>query len=219
MTISEELFENFCVDQGIPCDRVREGEQRQPDYIICPCGQTVIVEIKQFDPTPEEEELARQLDEKKSILVNKSPPGRRVRTAIQSGYPQLKALGKGRYPTILLLFNNVIVADHADPYDIKTGMFGLEVVDMVVPHDTQRSPYAAERRFGGKRRVTPGERKSLSSVAVLFHRREGNALMVFHNPFAALPLPVECLSGPNFFHYRIEEKSPGHFQDWVAVTS
>ncbi|MCK5643430.1 MAG: hypothetical protein KAJ19_21650 [Gammaproteobacteria bacterium] len=55
-TISEKLFENFCIENKIPLDLIAtesdEG-QKTPDYIIDASGNTIVVEI----PVPDQRHL------------------------------------------------------------------------------------------------------------------------------------------------------------------
>lgn len=214
MTESEELFSRFCQEAGIPIVRVAEAESRTPDYEIFPSGNRVVVEIKQFDPTHEEAELERRWHAGESVVVDMSPPGRRMRNAIRSGYQQIASLAKGQCPGILVVFNNVAIGDHAAPYAIKTGMFGVEQLVLAVPRDFKRAPYPVDRNFGGNRRVTREHRRALSAVARLCHWEQGLQLQIFHSPFAERSLPVEWLQLSNCFHYRLSEKTTGNFQEW-----
>jgi len=72
MTISEDLFEHFCHELRIPVRRVEEGKDRQPDFVIKPRWHTVVVEIKQFDPTPEERELIDRFMAGECVIVDAS---------------------------------------------------------------------------------------------------------------------------------------------------
>lgn len=179
MTISEDAFEQLCREQGITFLRIEEGEQRRPDYTIRLSGNEVVVEIKQFDPSNEEEQLYKRFLDGESVVVDMSPPGRKMRKAIDSGYPQLAALAKGKLPALLVVYNNVPIGDHTDPYAIKAAMFGLETIDIAVPKDFSRSPYPVDRRFGGKRRITHNQCRSLSAIGRLVHREDRSTLQVF----------------------------------------
>ena len=53
-TRSEELFESFCSENGLEIFRIRAESHRIPDYILRIRSTSIVVEVKQFDPSPTE---------------------------------------------------------------------------------------------------------------------------------------------------------------------
>jgi len=49
-TLSEQLFEQYCRENGIRIEKIRRDKNRTPDYDIYPSGKRVVVEVKQIDP-------------------------------------------------------------------------------------------------------------------------------------------------------------------------
>ena len=71
-TKSEQLFEEFCDRNNVRWRRIEtaedEGEER-PDYELVLSGERVIAEVKQFDPTVEEQRLIEELEVRGSTGV------------------------------------------------------------------------------------------------------------------------------------------------------
>ena len=220
LTISERLFEQFCSDNDIRFTRIEtesDAGNLTPDYEIegPGGGQRISVEIKQFDPTPEDRKLQRQLEERKYTDVFGGEPGAKVRLKIQSGAKQLKARTEGKEPGILVLYNNVpIHARGIDSYEIKTAMYGIEKLTVDVGGDETS---LLDRGFGPKRKTTPNSNTSLSAVAVLKEAGDALVLLVFHNVHAANPMEPAWLPSSNIAHFTLEEKLQGEYQDWVAL--
>ena len=83
MTESEELFRRFCKSQGWRVERIDEHsvaeESQMPDFRLqLRDGAGIVVEVKQFDPNPEEREAAQGRGS--GVLGGK--PGHRVRQVI-----------------------------------------------------------------------------------------------------------------------------------------
>ncbi|MBL7187978.1 MAG: hypothetical protein ISS70_16770 [Phycisphaerae bacterium] len=222
-TISETLFESYCQKHAICHSRIpTESDKRTPDYEIILKENLVISEVKQFDPTQEEVHLQKQLEEHGSTEVFGGKPGQRASQKIIDGTKQLRLLAKDKYPTLLILYNNVPITNrHVDPYAIKTAMYGLEEVVFAVPEETSVAPWVSDRRFGGRRRVTPSHNTTLSAVAVLYvnHNVGTPYLHIFHNIYAALPVNPEWLRNPETQHFKLEakERDKKQFQEWIKV--
>lgn len=65
---AEQTFSELCDQAGIPYERIPTAEvgEKSPDYKIVVSDHTIIVEIKQFDPNPEEKKLSK-IWKKKSL--------------------------------------------------------------------------------------------------------------------------------------------------------
>lgn len=56
---------------------------------------------------------------------------------------------------------------------------------------------------------------TISAVAVI----NGEGLTIYHNVFAAIPLPVELFSGIALKQFTLGEKQPGEFDTWQEIRS
>ena len=81
-TTSEEQFEAFCQQRGIPLERIPEADTRTPDYEIAVGAHRIIVEIKETSPNPDELESDRLLEERGYGNVTGGTPGDRVRKIV-----------------------------------------------------------------------------------------------------------------------------------------
>jgi hypothetical protein len=101
-TKSEMLFEQFCLDNGIKCQRIKEQESKSPDYEAWFGEHRMIVEVKQLDESKTDRQIRNQ-GRKRGIASYWDDPGRRVRIKIDSARKQLKALSDGIHPTLFTL--------------------------------------------------------------------------------------------------------------------
>ena len=221
-TVSEKLFEDFCADIGISLESIApesdEG-QKTPDYTMEASGNLIVVEVKQFDPNPEDRRLFRALSEQGTTGTITSVPGHRVRGKISDAMPQLKARSKGKLPALLVLYNNVkLIEQRVDPIDIKTAMYGLEVVEVSVPKDPADRRIFAQHKFGGGRKVSDQYNTSLSAVGTLFETAQSIRLDIFHNDFAANSVDPAWLRSSSIRHFRLgTEMARGGLREWVEV--
>ncbi len=220
-TLSEVLFEQLCRASRLQCVRVerRQGE-KTPDYEVHTADGKVIAEVKQFEPNEEEKRLYQQLQDRGYTDVYGGEPGAKVRLKIQPAAKQLKAQSSGQFPTLLVLYNNVPLGPRGvDPYEIKTAMYGIEKI-VLSPDPAGNDLNVVDREFGPKRKVTPTCNTSLSAIGTLLRNSESEPLMaVYHNIYAAMPLPPGWLPEPRFVHYTLGRKNPGEFQEWTEVDS
>lgn len=143
-TVSETLFERLCVENRLTLVRIDESDTSMPDYWLkLPFGK-IVVEVKEFQPNAAERESDRRLRETGVGTVLSTVPGARVRKKISEASPQIKARTQGMYPSMLVLFDRGRMTRHLDPYNLRTAMYGLEQVRLIVP----RNP-AGPVRFAG----------------------------------------------------------------------
>ena len=214
------MFEAFCERNGLVFQPIptksKEGE-KTPDYDVCIDGQRLVVEIKQIDPNPEES-LQQKILDAGGMAVGSTTPGARVRSKIAAGVGQIKIRAKGKYPSILVLYNNVLLTDHTNPYFVRVAMYGLETHVLGVPKEMDRPPYLIDKKFGPKRKMTKDDNTSISAVAVLAKSVEdGPKLSIFHNVYAEIPLSPELLRPTDVRQFTLEEKIVGKFQDWKEI--
>jgi hypothetical protein len=219
--ISEILFERFCAEVGLECHRVPESPQegvRTPDYLIKVRAAEIFAEIKHLDPSDEEKKI-RELEEK-GIAGRVTTPGKRVGREIADSMRQLRTRAKGRSPAICVIYNNVEFGPRLiDPYDVMIGMYGQEVVELQVPPTGSGRPAAITGyRFGGKRKVTPGQNTTLSAVAALNDLTPQLTLWVYHNVHAAIPLEPALLAHPRIHHFALADQKSGGRPEWLEIT-
>jgi hypothetical protein len=215
LTLSEQLFEEFCRSASITCERILPSAvagARSPDYRIRDqVGDAVIVEVKQFDPSPEEKkEIEAWLAGK--VVVRGGVPGARLREVIDRANVQLKTISKGQLPGLLVIYNNVLGdRHHTDPYAILTAMRGLDVVPVVVPKDPRQSPTFLPSRPGPKKKLRADANTHISAIAVLERiEDEQFRFIVYHNPHARKPINAQGFVGQHIHHLMMR----GDQSDW-----
>ncbi len=219
MTISEQLFRRFCDENEISCLRIEATTTKTPDYKINIDGVDIIVEIKQIDPSNEDKALLRKLENGENI-AHGSTPGDRVRNKIKKAGPQLSKLSKGKYPSMLVLYNNLpfILKNPVEPYDVRVGMYGLETIVLSVPEDYSKSPSVIDRKFGPKRKLTEEHNTSISAIGVLINRNDkGLFFNIYHNEYAKIQIPFRVLGSRNANEYILSKNQQGEFQEWVNI--
>jgi hypothetical protein len=221
-TASELLFERFCADQGLLLTQVptqSDRARKTPDYEINAAGHRIVVEVKQIDPNPEDRRQFRLLRERGETDTITSEPGHRVRGKISDAMPQLKMRSKGRVPAMLVLYNNVkLIEERIDPVDIRTAMYGLEIVEIRVPTDPNDRRISARHRFGGKRKVSQKHNTSLSAVASMYEGSVSARLDVYHNDFAANPIAPDWLRNDAVRHFKLADHvGRGGLSEWIEL--
>jgi hypothetical protein len=219
-TLSERLFARFCDSVGIQCVRISAaigpGELR-PDYsLVGRLGTSVVAEVKQFDPSPEEKTLMER-SHRGEVVVTGGVPGARLREVIDKANAQLKALSHGEKPGILVVYNNVSASSHhTDPYAVLTAMRGLDVVPVLVPHNPMHSPTFLEARPGPKKKLRADANTHISAIAVLFGEADDMLGMVlYHNPHARVPLDSRDLGFSGVTQFVMRQDQSG----WDRVIS
>ncbi len=221
MTESEELFQRFCRSRGWCIQRIDPHSAphgtKVPDFYLRPAkGAGVVVEVKQFDPNPEERDHATRRSDGE-VAIHGTTPGKRLRKAISKGDKQLKAFARAE-PGILVVYNRTVVRMHDDPYAVLTAMRGLDVIDVHVPEDPALPLASGPVRAGPGKRMTSDWNTSVSCIAVLRKfwpdtagtaRAPAYALDVYHNQFAKHPLDPSQLVGKHVTNYRMNEE-----QNW-----
>lgn len=195
------------------------SKTKTPDYTLTIDGQLVVVEVKEILPTPEERESDRLAHERGYGNAIRISPGDRVRKKIGDCSPQIKARTQGQYPGLLVLWEGgLCVGRHTEPYHVRVAMAGFEQVVMTVPPIASgERPTAIGMKHGPRRRMTQDANTSISAVAVLCVPRQGEMLLqVFHNRYAAVPLPPELLRAPEVKQFALRD-DPHRTTEWVEV--
>jgi hypothetical protein len=178
-TFSEQLFEEFCARNEIPCARIPKGATKTPDYRIDLNGNAVVVEIKQID----------QIEGFNPYGVHTSTPGELLRQKIAESRKQIQYAAKQKEPAILLVYNSVDPFQllGTDEIDFKTAMYG----EMTVVF---RAGAIADGPFNGRNaRLQKELNTSFSAIGVIRQRASGPVVEIYENVHAKHPLPFEAL--------------------------
>ncbi len=180
-TWSEQLFERYCQDKGIPFERIPEAETKTPDYRLKVANVEIVVEVKECGCIPEPGKDGA--DE----------PGKQVRQKITDAGKQIRAYAKSKYPAMLVLYDFEGRLLYRD--DIKVAMYGAYTVRRTVPRQYDPSISGrAERMHGGGRKMTKDTNTSISAVAALWMNSPTDIqLHVCHNEHAAVPIEPSIL--------------------------
>jgi len=205
-TKSEQLFEKFCRVHNIRYRPIPVSTERMPDYDIFIKRRKVLVEVKQIDPNSKEQEKITEFTKSGKVSI-KSRLGKRVRGKIIDAQGKFRKRMKNRYPSILVLYNNVALYKHTEPKDILAGMYG----QLCFP-GMPNLPIG-NMELGPKRTMTEITNTSISALGVLKEDNYGNPLLtVYHNIWAKVPLHPDLLSRSPIKQYSI---APG--LDWQVV--
>ena len=220
-TRSEILFERFCGESRIrftPIPPESEARRRTPDYEFHLQEPPILVEVKQIDPNPDDKALLRQLQETE-MYEFQDALGKRLRGKISKASSQLKARVRTDQPALLIVYNNVdVIRGFTTPRQMMSAMYGQHEVVLTRSHGGPLAQLLSfSPRLGGNRRLTLEHNTTISAVAVLFEGPEGPYLIVYHNRFAANPIPPEVLRRPRILQRSIREGGPGEFPEWVEV--
>jgi hypothetical protein len=217
-TESEAAFEDFCTSRCLAFSKVTEGRSPVPDYQINVLGVEIVAEVKEFKRSAEEEAVLDEIEAgKREGYVRSVTPGNAVRRKTKKAAKQIRALTKGAISSMLVLFNKRTLSKPVDAYQIRVGMYGFDAIVLAVPQNLGESPYTVDRRFSGSRQVTENTNTSLGGVSVLNQGSNKLELTVFHNIYAATPLPIEQFRRLDIRQFTLDERQHGQFQDWVEL--
>jgi len=216
-TVSERLFEQFCTENSIRFVRIEEEQYQTQDYDVYFSCHRVVAEVKQIDPNDDDLELSKQLHSH-GIASAWDETERRVLLKINSARKQLKSGSRGRFPTVLVLYDNVPTKP-IDTEDIKTAMYGHETVRYSLSDNPIDSPPTKTSvGFGSNRRFTPEHNTTFSAVALLHRFGDGTSLLsVFHNIYAKKPIRPSWLRRDRVKQFTLGPTQAGFFQEWVEV--
>ena len=185
---SEQAFEAFLENPGIPFNRVGTEAERRPGYEVTFAGTKMIFEAKQIE-----------FDIKFDKVLKSRTVGNHVRRKISEAKNQLQwAASKGK-PAKLVIYN-VLDPMHlfgTEDHDFEAAMFGEHTVEIgFEPAGISASAITASYR-GRNRSLSPNKNPSFSALARLRPNPAGTILTIFENSFAKHPLPYEKLP-PSF---------------------
>jgi hypothetical protein len=132
LTEAESLFEPFCVEHQIACQRIPEGAEKTPDYEITLAGRRIAVEVKQLEPNAQD--LAFFEDLRTIGHAGGAVDTGRARSAIQDAMKQLRPYAKGRMPAVVVLYDTMGSAiGYLDADNLADCLYGEEKVHFLVP--------------------------------------------------------------------------------------
>ncbi|MXW38411.1 MAG: hypothetical protein F4Z65_09120 [Acidobacteria bacterium] len=190
--LAEKLFEVFCEQEEIPCQRIPEGKRKTADYLIQLGEQEVAVEVK---AVTESDEFRRAQEEQertgKPQVYDKSEGA--VKNRIKDSYAQIKASSEGKRAGLLVLYGHGHAYFDVDPHDaIRIAMRGIDAVEVLVPNDRRHSLQFGNKFQGSGKSVTPSTNRALSGVARLSVQYERPIrLEIVRNPHARIRLGDE----------------------------
>jgi hypothetical protein len=191
-TISEIHFENLCASKGIECDRIQESGTESADYRVSLGATTLIAEIKQLDPNDEDKKLNEVWGTPQS--PGAVAPSDRVQGLLNKGYHQVKRSSEGKWPTMIVVYNNSGEWNWIDTFTVAKAMFGSYGIVFGLQPDQTIDEIG--RGYLGERKVTKDSFRALSAVGVLKVKRSGTMeLCCYHNPYASVPIEPSLLAG------------------------
>jgi hypothetical protein len=205
-TSGEKLFAHYLDTRDLRYVREPEIGSKRPDFVISTRWGTIAAEV--FEPTFDLPRPAGFFDSieplKAAFTTNKR---KQTQAAREAGLPIIMVIGSDRAPLPFDMFSIVSV------------MFGREGVAVPLDGGAARSV----RMAGAKVQPTTGT--SVSAMAILQRFQPVNRpapdlwparLVICHNPFAAIPLPLD-FPGAHDEQYAGIENS-GRI-DWMHVAS
>ena len=208
----ERLFLKWTMQAGLSCRKIEETNERTPDYDLVSKFGTFPVEVKEFEP---DKELIKYLDGLYSTgfgdRARTITLGKDVNAKMKKANKQLKIRSQGCLPTMLVLNDDLKVRSATDPLNIKAAFLGPDKVDVTTYRHS--NPTFRERSGRGRKVYT-----SISAVGVLQEafNTEVLRLIVYHNPYAKVPLLPEWICNDYTVHRRLLFE-PETFAEWVEV--
>jgi hypothetical protein len=220
-TISEILFEQFCDENRVQWHKIPVASvfsRKTPDYQIKCADNTVIVEVKEFDLSPDDRTRLDQLRKLGTTGGYDPKLDKRVRKKIDHAMPQLRRLAKSIYPAIMVLYSGESLVP-LEGLEIRLAMYGQDIVDIGLTGSPSDPILVARHRFGGGRKVTAQDNTTLSAVALLTDATDGSKhLDFYHNKYAAIPFDPIWLNTSRVEHYRIGDRPQvGGLVGWERV--
>lgn len=220
MTRSEEVFERFCGQNNLDFERLGEGPETSPDYRLSLSGTSVFVEVKQIEANPDEKALLQTpLDQwDPANAYHWGIPGDRIRKKITIAVPQLKARGRKRHPTLLVILNMVnFWPELADEYAVQVAMYGIETALISNEVAPEGGAKILARWHANRKRITRTVNTSLSGVGLLSDNPTRVTLTIYHNFYAAVPLPVAHLANLGTRQFVMLSDPVAAFAKWREI--
>jgi hypothetical protein len=207
-------FEQLCANRGVGCERISVTKNaKSPDYRVLIPPMVLITEVKQLDPNSEDTKHSKTWGTRQSVGAF-SVPGR-VRDKLTDGYPQVKRLSEGKFPTMIVVYNNAGEWNLLSEFTITTAMFGS--YGFVLESQPDQTIEVGRQGHLGNRKVTKGTLRSLSAVGVLVHTGTGSGVLelyCYHNPFAKEAIKPDLLAKLASAQFVHPNPHQGRFVPW-----
>jgi hypothetical protein len=214
-TKSELKFEQFCNENSISYTQIDQSDYRTADYEVHFGEHRVVIEVKQINPNACEKKYQEQLP-KLRLIGLREKSAQRVRHKIEKAREQLKNRSRGKFPAILVLYDNSPFKS-IDSTDIKNAMYGNETVNLYISDDHDETFTEIKNGgFGSGRKFTKVDNTTISGIAMLYVF--GNLrLEIYHNQYAKFPFEPSWLRRNTVTHFQLEPLLPGKIQEWIVV--
>jgi len=195
MNESEIKFEQFCVGQGIPFERITTGSFTTPDYDIYVHGQKIVVEVKEFETNEDDKKVLQEIQTQSHISSGIHRVGDRIRYKIDNAKRQVENRAKGCFPSLLVLYDTRPYPIRGiSPYEIIAAMYGWETIDLHISKKVGEPIKFGLHHFGKGKKFREGVHTYISGLAVLSESKNNSLrLDIYVNDFADKPLPFENL--------------------------
>lgn len=226
-TKSEALLEQFCTSHNIPIFKcvnpfthTSQEKRKTADYVLLAQGHPIVTEVKQLNQSPEDKTFLRDYASNESSKFMVTEPGRRVRKAIDDAMPQLRETSCGVRPTLLVLYDNTAAhLQRLQPYEVLTGMYGLEQVVIGVPKERGHKAVQLGHKFGPKQKVSTEHNTTLSAVGVLITVQESaQRIDIYHNDYAGKEIQPDWLRANGCHHWRRQpSEEQNSYREWIEI--
>lgn len=209
-TSGEKLFVAFCTKYRLSYTRIVENpNSKNPDYMLFPERDPIVIEIKDLTDNPDETRAVDQIEKMRFAVWGSSRIGSRIREKIRKSHAQLKAYRNRKLPTILLVFDDRDCrVSVLSPYEIAVAMYGYETRAL----NADRS---VSRRFGLGAQMTAKTRKYISAIGVI---NSDLNLSLYLNCHAEIPLDSsEIMKCPAVTVYSLGQRPEIGFSDWTQL--
>lgn len=187
-TESEILFESYCANKKIACNKIPETNIKTADYFLNIESYKIIVELTQFNINEKEKELSRSLMTTKTV-VYRPEDVTRIRQKVKDKSEQLKSYKN--YPAILIFYDNRSIFSTIDWDSIRYALYGEDEYNYVYREDTDEV-ISIGHPFGKGKTFRKNNKSYISAIGMLQPADVESSLTLFHNYFAKKPLE-ECL--------------------------
>jgi hypothetical protein len=194
MTISEELFEKLCKNSQVGFEPIQTvTKSRTADYRIWLGNVEAIAEVKQIEKGDYERRLLALAEDENAPAIP-SDIHIRIRKKFQKARKQLKNLSHGRLPTLFVLYDNTGGFSGMDNEAFLQAMHGNEIVEIYLAKNDNRPKVVGSFHTFEKKssKVRPNLSTSISCFCRLLSINDKPCLFLFHNEYAAVPLPTEA---------------------------
>jgi hypothetical protein len=183
-TASEAALEAFLTENRLAFQKVQEGGERKPDYLVEMKGLKLLFEVKEL---AEDDNFQVQ---KGVFQASSRTIGDHIRRKIAKARKQVQFGANQGIPSILLIYNN-IDPEHlfaTEDHDFITAMYGEYTVVL-----DRESPQIVNSYYGENNWLREGKNTSFSALGRLRPIEGKWMITFFENAFAKVKLPYDAL--------------------------